>query len=379
MEHPPTTQEEADEATAAREEAEHFEAVARAFGLYGTLGEAWVARCEAEYALLPPAHRALLTKVGLTARHAALRQAVRQNAQFTALLVGEHQRNSGVFENSRPPERPAERLTEAAERLAASEFYADKVRTTLVQIARDWSEEGRSERDAAYGPLLEALERRWPEVAQRRGVRVLTPGAGLGRLTFEIARRGFGSEGNEFSYFMLLASSLVLNHTTRVGQFALRPWIRHSTNVRCAADQLREVRVPDVVPGDDGFGTMAMTAGDFLEVYGTAEQRGMWDCVVTCFFLDTAHNALAYIDTIAGLLRAGGVWLNLGPLLWHFADMPHEHSVELTWEEVRGAIVASGFVLEKEAYVRASYDLDSRSLLNVMYDCIFFSAVRSSS
>ena len=27
----------------------------------------------------------------------------------------------------------------------------------------------------------------------------------------------------------------------------------------------------------------------------------------------------------------GGVWLNLGPLLWHFADQLVEKSIELSW------------------------------------------------
>ena len=42
-------------------------------------------------------------------------------------------------------------------------------------------------------------------------VSVLVPGAGLGRLAFEIARRGYTCQGNEFSLFMLFASNFVLN------------------------------------------------------------------------------------------------------------------------------------------------------------------------
>ncbi len=42
-------------------------------------------------------------------------------------------------------------------------------------------------------------------------LQVLVPGAGLGRLAFEIARRGFNCQGNEFSLFMLFASNFVLN------------------------------------------------------------------------------------------------------------------------------------------------------------------------
>ena len=47
-----------------------------------------------------------------------------------------------------------------------------------------------------------------------------------------------------------------------------------------------------------------MSAGDFLEVYKDA--YGTWDCVATCFFLDTANNVLAYIEAISNLLKPGG-------------------------------------------------------------------------
>lgn len=33
---------------------------------------------------------------------------------------------------------------------------------------------------------------------------------------------------------------------------------------------------------------------------------------MTCFFLDTARNVVAYLETIHGLLKPGGLWINLG-------------------------------------------------------------------
>lgn len=37
-----------------------------------------------------------------------------------------------------------------------------------------------------------------------------------------------------------------------------------------------------------------------------------WDCVATVFFVDTAHNIIAYIETIWHILKPGGYWMNLG-------------------------------------------------------------------
>ena len=51
------------------------------------------------------------------------------------------------------------------------------------------------------------------------------------------------------------------------------------------------------------------------------------------FFLDTAKNIFLYIRTIASILRHGGAWVNLGPLLFHYAESPGEVSIELSWEE----------------------------------------------
>ena len=58
----------------------------------------------------------------------------------------------------------------------------------------------------------------------------------------------------------------------------------------------------------------------FKQVYSADEYKCSQDVVVTCFFLDTARNVLDYIELIHQILKPGGHWINLGPLLYHFAD-----------------------------------------------------------
>ena len=77
-------------------------------------------------------------------------------------------------------------------------------------LVRDWSEDGQKERDTCYKPILDELERLYPPVI-RSSKKVLVPGAGLGRLAYDVANLGFQSQGNEFSLFMLFASHFVLN------------------------------------------------------------------------------------------------------------------------------------------------------------------------
>jgi len=115
----------------------------------------------------------------------------------------------------------------------------DKLQSVLKQIVRDWSIEGEKERDACYGPIIEEVERRFGHLKyvsnyiigynyqtttmynqkdffgnffrKHNDIRVLIPGAGLGRLTHEIVKREYVVEGNDFSLFMLFASNFILN------------------------------------------------------------------------------------------------------------------------------------------------------------------------
>merc|ERR1712019_158223 len=115
-----------------------------------------------------------------------------------------------------------------------------------------------------------------------------------------------------------------------------------------------------------------MAASEFVEVY--KDQEGEWDAVLTCFFLDTAKNVFMYIRTIAQIVREGGLWVNLGPLLYHYADMEHEISIEPSWEEVRPAIARYFDIVEESTRI-AYYTTNVGSLMSVKYRCIFFVAV----
>ena len=37
-----------------------------------------------------------------------------------------------------------------------------------------------------------------------------------------------------------------------------------------------------------------------------------WDCVASCFFLDTAPNVIRYLERIYHILKPGGYWINFG-------------------------------------------------------------------
>lgn len=80
----------------------------------------------------------------------------------------------------------------------------DKCRSTLNQLFRDWSAEGAPEREACYAPVIRDLGSYLPTTDQKP--RILVPGAGLGRLVYELCKAGYEVEGNEISYHQLFAS-----------------------------------------------------------------------------------------------------------------------------------------------------------------------------
>merc|ERR1712093_115769 len=108
----------------------------------------------------------------------------------------------------------------------------------------------------------------------------------------------------------------------------------------------------------------SMASGEFVEVY--KDQIGEWDAVVTCFFLDTAKNVFLYIRTLASILRSGGAWVNLGPLLFHYAESEGEISIELSWEEVRPAICKYFDIVEERRH-SAIYTVNAASLRRTHY------------
>lgn len=278
----------------------------------------------------------------------------------------------------------------------------NKATSTIRQFYRDWSAAGRREREVCYDPIVRALHDIFGERPQP-DVRILIPGAGLGRLVLDVCLAGFSAEGNEISYHQLLASSWMLNHTDGQEQHALYPFVFQFSNVASRSQQLKKVMIPDVHPGTavaahaaaasegrETLGTMSMSASDFIVSYSEPSNKEAFHAVATVFFIDTAPNLIRYIETIWHCLKPGGAWVNLGPLLWHFEHKPPgektdsaesgdgEHknrgigepgNIELTEEEVMQLVERMGFKIEKRDIPvgECGYIQDAGSMLQNLY------------
>lgn len=60
--------------------------------------------------------------------------------------------------------------------------------------------------------------------------------------------------------------------------------------------------------------SILLIEGDFTVEF--PKHTGKHGVIVTLFFTDTARNLVSYLETIHRLLRPGGRWINLGPLLY---------------------------------------------------------------
>lgn len=282
-------------------------------------------------------------------------------------------------------------------KIFASQMHRNNA--VLHSLAREWSSNGQAERDSTFLPIIQELHRMKPLLPTQPRPKVLCPGCGVGRLPLDIAAQGYACQGNEFSVFMAIAGHFVLNGIYEKNAFTLHPYIDRNCNQMEALDTLTPVQIPDVVaadaiegvsdkrstafPQDDAFPRFSMSAGDFTEIYRSPEFVGFWDAVVTCFFIDTAPVVIEYVEVIARILKQGGVWVNLGPLLYHWSkeedadgDERYDQSIELSYEELKHVIAGFGLQIVKEEWRDISYCRDTRSMMWTSYRAVFFTAVK---
>lgn len=347
--------------TSQREEQEHFRKVVEAFAYYPIYSEQRLQKTIDNVNRLSYEHKKLIPHMHEKVR--LWRNCIEENSAFIEMIC-----SHGIFLEENPE------LPSRNRRAVASDFNMDKVCSTIRQFNREWGAEGAEERKTSYGVLLEALESTLPvDKKNPYKIKVLCPGSGLGRLPLEICRKGYCSQGNEYSYFMLITGNFMLNNTTKVEQYTVYPFIHQISNVAAWQDQFRPIKIPDISPGElPPNADFSYTAGDFVEVY--SPQKESWDAIVTCFFLDTANNIIQFVEIIYHILKPGGWWFNFGPLLYHYADLMFEQSIELSQDELINVVTKVGFVIEKQTWHNTKYAGNIKSMMHVDYNAAFFSA-----
>lgn len=227
----------------------------------------------------------------------------------------------------------------------------------------------------------------------RRSKRVLVPGSGLARLAYEISRMGFQTEALEYSSLMDIAANFLFHFQQASaplpqtdGRFQLFPYVHDFSHQVNGENQGRALSIPDITPPEylpiaQPTGkeivqpsTLKIGYGDFTHLVNNISQPAaaenddddpypnQYDAVVTLFLIDTAENALKYLEAIRALLKPGGVWINYGPLKWGTSPQ-----VEFTLEELELVIQKLGFSIEHKFQGTNEYNGDSLSLWQGLY------------
>ena len=207
----------------------------------------------------------------------------------------------------------------------------------LAHLARDWSAAGAAVRQTLYPWCLERLAHYVPPDHSCCNKSVLVPGAGLGRLAWELAVAGpWNVHALEASVVMVAAASRMLrnnnnnsdNNNSTSSLSMIHPYaMDHFVNEVDAANRYESVMIPDVnVSQQPLAGSLSFTVGLFgtnnhrpqqQQEQQQQQQQQQYAAIVTCFFLDTATNVYEYLDAMYESVEPSGVWINVGPLQWH--------------------------------------------------------------
>jgi len=122
--------------------------------------------------------------------------------------------------------------------------------------------------------------------------------------------------------------------------------------------------------------------GDFLKHKPANDE--LYDFIVTQFFIDTGSNVVATLQQIKGLLKPGGKWINLGPLLWSGGgsvamELNLEEVLELAKEVGFEIMIDEGQVEEKyrRRTVECEYTADRMGTFQRIYHAEFWVAKRT--
>ena len=252
----------------------------------------------------------------------------------------------------------------------------NKLRSTLKLFIRDWTIEGKKERDITYIPVIIEIKKYFSNFNNKK---ILVPGAGLCRLAFEMAKLGCDVDAIEVSYYMLICSDFIFNSNLTLNKYQIQPLIHSFNCLKNENGPFQIFNFPDEnineIMNRNDFGKLNIIPGDFILSY--KDKINCYDGVITSFFLDTANNIIQFIEIIYNILKQGGIWINIGPLLYHFHDIQNEVSIELSWEEVKKIILKFGFEIKNEKMIDSTYSSVEDRLKTTFYTCIFFTAIKS--
>ena len=286
-----------------------------------------------------------------------LEEAVKNNQIFLSEISQKYQPDPSYFSKYTRKE-----LDDAAYNDYSTLNYA-----VFMYISRDWTNERKKEREVHYTPIIESVQKYVPSNST-----ILLPGAALLRLGYELAQKGYNIDANDYNFLNVILCDYIFNYS-KINQFSFQPLIRSFSNYLTEDAVFRKYSFPNENINLEGKGKMTMLAGDFTKLYN--DKQNHYDCVITCFFVDTAKNIFEYLDVIEKVLKKGGIWINFGPLSYHWVGYQDIPTIELPYDKLKEVIINYGFeyIIEEKNKTVIYCEIED-FMKNDVFNCIFFVA-----
>ena len=246
-------------------------------------------------------------------------------------------------------------------------------------LMRDWTLESKPERDNNYGNVLKEVKKYFnyddKTLMKKNNYKALVPGTGCSRMAFELAKRGFEVEANDFCFIYILCDDYLFNYSHK-NEFQFCPGIHSFSSSYNEASVIQRYSFPDVDIREELEKSEAkpitFIKGDFLLKYKGIKDQ--YDLIVTLFFIDVSKNIIEFVEIMHDLLKKGGIWVNLGCLdYYHSKD---HNSIDLTWDELRLVIQNYDFEIKNEATEFVPYGVKEGLMISHFYGTVFFTAMK---
>lgn len=232
-------------------------------------------------------------------------------------------------------------------------------------LEKDWSGQPATEQELAIklAPVLAHSRAYAPDLAS-----VLVLGAGAGRVAWELGyvyEQVYGVDNS-----LLMPYNFGRLQTGPIPFASLRP-----NNVLDAASQVRTLTASLHACAHEPA-TFAANAARITYFMGDATRLPLPDAsqsaIVSVYFTDVLPLRL-YLAEVRRLLKPGGVFIHVGPLIYHFED----ESQMLPPEQVLAVFRESGFTIQATDFTTSPSALAAGTMVSTSYINWVFTAVRT--
>lgn len=199
--------------------------------------------------------------------------------------------------------------------------FVDAIEVLLQSMVRDWSDVCLSIRHAIYDPVIGRVSRAVNAAGKKGKVKIWVPGCGMGRLALELQSSLGGTviASDESPAALAAVAGLIQRGRAGCSVFPAATVLSPGLDGPRGRTKKDDIIIPPQLRVIFSSGQLEATEERKLELQHFSldhapDREGEFDAVVTVFTLARAVDFPRAVKKIANSLKAGGVWVNCGPL-----------------------------------------------------------------